>query len=232
MPEPIKTNRLTPQFSWDSRLRPHGGYRDSRGRIVRQVVVLEALESVIETTRREMQTISRSLADGEITLAQWQLGMRDRIRTVHIASAALAKGGWAQMSAADWGFVGSQIKAQLRFLRKFALEIESGKASLHRLDGAINGNFLQRVDLYGNSGITTYHNVRRREARAAGYNREARRLDPNVKQHCACCVSQARRGYQPIGILIPIGGCECTTKCRCRFVFGKEIKGKIIEVAF
>jgi len=227
--DPIKTNRLTPEYVFDLRLGATGRYRGSNGRIIRNTVVLEVLERAITANRRSMRNLSRQLVGGELTLAEWQMGMAKGLKDIHLASAALAKGGWGNLSQSDMGYIGSQVKAQLRFLGNFALQIADGTQPLLRADGQINGQFLVRTDLYAQSGITTYHNIRRREARNRNWNREQRILDPTVKKHCNCCIAQANRGPSPIGSLLPIGACDCATNDRCVYIFLQvDSDGKIL----
>lgn len=238
MPGPTKTSRLTPDYSFDTRLGVGGRYRDARGRIVRTEVVLEAMEQSITASRRAMNRASRELAEGDISIAQWQLRMRDEVVTVHLTSTALSRGGWAQMTQSDYGWAGSKIKKQLRFLERFAVQIENGKQPLLNRNGDVNGQFLQRTDLYGHAGASTYQDAKRREALADSLaNVERRRLDPGA-QHCKTrggllgCVELADKGWQPIGSSVAIGHTPCNMKCRCNFEFGvQDNEGKVKVIA-
>lgn len=209
MPSP-RQSELTPGYRFNPRAGTTGRYIDKRGRFVSQKVITTELERVTVGAKDEMIGLSKRLQAGEISLADWQLGMRDRIKAIHNAQAAIAKGGWAQMSQADWGAVGQMTKRQYAFLQKFAVDIEQGKQVL-------NGNFLRRAGMYADAGRGTGQDMRRREAANNGYTEEQRVLNP--ADHCSDCVEYAGLGWQPIGTLPRIGDSVCRTNCRCEFEY-------------
>lgn len=218
MAEPRRGSRLTPEYQFDSRLGGTGRYVEkSSGRIVSQAKVSEAMEAQITASRKVIGQTSTQLARGEISLAQWQTTMRDSMKTIHTQSAALAKGGWAQMSQADWGATGQISANQYHYLQRFAGQIESGKQQLLNVAGEPSGQFLQRADLYAQAGNSTYHKMNDRNAGQNGLTEEMRELDPQAK-HCDCCLEQAGH-WEPLGTLTEIGGCTCSQRCRCRKVY-------------
>jgi hypothetical protein len=152
------------------------------------------------------------LANGEITLAKWQQGMSAQIKNSHLAAGASAKGGWAQMSQADYGQVGGRLKRQYEYLNNFAADIASGKQKL-------NGNFLRRADMYLEAARGTYEEARRRLYAQSGYTEERRVL--GRAEHCKDCLDFAGRRWQPINTLPPIGASICLTNCHCRFIYRK-----------
>lgn len=198
------------------------------GRIVSRATVDAALESQIAASRQAINGIARQLANAEISLADYQIAMRDQMKTIHTISGALAKGGWANMSQADWGAVGQISRKQYAKLEQFAVKIASGDIRLRRLDGEINGTFLRVSDLFGQGGINTKTQMETRIAEQNGATHERRVLDPKA-QHCDCCIKQAGLGWQPIGRLIPIGDCTCDTNCRCTKIYGRANEAGEIE---
>jgi len=213
MPTP---SRLTPDYRWNEAARQ---YIAPNGRFVKRSQVVKALESAIAGSRSEIDRLSGALANEEISIAQWQLGMAEEIKTIHTCSAAAARGGWAQMSQSDWGYVGSQLKEQYRYLDNFASEIESGAQKL-------NGNFLRRARMYADSGRGTGESMRGRMARNAAFIEESRVL--GVADHCPDCVLWAGWGWRPIGTLPKIGASRCRTNCKCHFEYRNEA-GEIFE---
>lgn len=215
MPSPRKGFSKLKKYLFDPRLGSTGRYVDAAtGRIVSQATVTDALEAQIDKSRQSINTICKSLANGNISLAKWQLSMRSELKTIHTISGALGKGGWAQMAPADWLAVARSSKEQYRYLQRFANEIADGKQKLFNLAGEVNGQFLRRADLYGQAGNNTYNAIRDRQAQVNGNTEERRILDPGA-DHCDCCVEQAALGWQPIGTLKPIGACTCLSRCRC-----------------
>ena len=131
--------------------------------------------------------------------------MRDNLKSIHLTSGALAQGGWAQMSPADFGRVGTRLKEQYQFLGKFAREIEGGLP--------LDGNFRNRVKLYAQSGRVSYDAIQRAEMLKRGMKEEKNILHP--ADHCVDCLQQAALGWVPIGTLTLIGQRRCKSNDRC-----------------
>jgi hypothetical protein len=172
--------------------------------------VVNQLEKVTAGARSEMVNLSKQLQQGQISLADWQLGMRGKVKVVHNAQAAIAKGGWGLMTPSDWGRVGSITKKQYAFLQRFAIDIETGKQKL-------NGNFLRRAGMYADASRGTGQDIARVEADKKGLSEERRIRFPG--DSCETCIDQAKVGWQPLGTLNRIGDSECRTNCRCVFEF-------------
>lgn len=209
-----KSNVLTPEYVWNDKLRR---YQDvETGRIVSNQQVRAALDAVILSAKQETRDLSKQLLDGKLTLAEWQEQMAFNLKMQALASAALAKGGWAQMTASDYGRVGAELKKQYAYLQKFALDIQNGKISF-------DGRILTRADLYAERARGTFEDVRREIARQAGFDRERRLL--GVADHCRDCIVEANKGWQPLGTLRAIGDSICKSNCHCNFDFGRSIDG-------
>jgi hypothetical protein len=208
----VALNPLTPDYGWNEAA---GRYIDlATGQFVSGVEIRGALEAVIDGARADIQTISMQLQAGEINLADWQTRMMQAIKEINTAAAAEANGGWAQMSQADWGRAGQWIQKQYEYLDKFADAIFTG-------DQPLNGNFLRRADLYGQSGRGLVEQMRRAWQKNNNAMEEERRTLGEA-DHCMGCLEQASRGWQPIGSLDPIGAEECSTNCHCYFEFRRR----------
>lgn len=194
-------------FKWDPRAQR---YRDGRGRFVPRTQVVGALEKTLEKTRRRLQEVALDLRAGNLTVGRWQQATRALVKDLHLYSGALAKGGWDQMSPADWGRLGPRLKAQYQYLDRFAAQVASGEVPL-------DGRFLQRVDLYGQSGRGTYWKTRGKAQEEGGATEEQSILNP--ADHCEECLSEAARGWVPIGTLVPIGERICKANCKCEFEY-------------
>jgi hypothetical protein len=216
--------KLSPlsEYGWNERA---GRYVDqSTGRFVSFRTVKTELEAVVTASASNINTLSTRLVSGDITLAEWQLGMEREIKLSHVASAAAAKGGWAQMTPSDWGWVGSRVKEQYAYLRNFAQQIASGKEKL-------NGHLVARAEQYGMAARATYEEMRRRVMTNRGATEERRRITPGA-EHCEGserrgtpgCEELALLGWQPIGSLPPIGAATCLMHCKCYFEY-KDANG-------
>lgn len=207
----VGTSLATSAYVWNETA---GRYvKKSTGQFVPFTDVRDALESVMDASGSRMQSFTRDLIDGEISLAEWQAGMMEQIKLSHTAAAAAARGGWAQMSQADWGAAGRMIRTQYDYLKNFADEIYTGEQLL-------NGNALVRADLYANAARGTFEEMRRRYERLMNGAEEERRVLGEA-DHCPGCLQQASLDWQPIGTLDPIGAEECITRCHCKFIYRK-----------
>lgn len=188
-------------------------YRLDNKRFVKRIEVRDAFEKAIDATKADMRRVSTALQNGEISVAEWRGEMMRYVKRVHVAESCAARGGWAQMSQADWGAVGGRIKRQYQYLENFAQEIHSGKYAV------TGGNFLNRVDMYADAGRGTYERTVTKLMTDRGYTEERNVL--GVADHCPECLAETARGWVPIGTLIPIGNRICLTNCHCEKEYRK-----------
>lgn len=198
--------RFRSRYRWNE---ASGRYITANGRFVPQASVRRALDGALQRAQTRFVGIANDLRESRISLTEWERRMREAVKDVHLYSAAAARGGWAQMSAADFGRVGRIVRDQYTFLNRFAADIASG--------APLDGRFLQRVELYAQSGRRTFHLTERFLARARGMTEERSVLHP--AEHCAVCVAEAARGWVPIGQLIPIGERTCLSRDQCSLEF-------------
>jgi hypothetical protein len=211
MPKPPirRPSPLTPSYQWDSRA---GRYTSATsGRFVSSATVKAELEKVAARSVENIRALSESLRAGNINLAEWQAGMMREVKTLHVANAAAANGGWAQMSQSDWGHTGNLIKQQYKYLDNFATEISNGKQPL-------NGRLNVRADMYGKAGRGTFEETRKRYQRDSNLMEEERRI-LHAAESCEDCIDAAGRGWVPIGTLPRIGQSRCKTNCACSFEY-------------
>jgi len=194
-----------PRYTWDAQARQ---YRDSKGKFVKRADVRGALNDAAESAAGEVTALAEELQSGAIGIGVWQARTAAALKTIHTASGAVAAGGWAQATAADWSIVGRRLKNEYRHLRKFAIQLENGLP--------VDGRFLARAAMYAGAGVGTYEAVLRRGDIAAGFDEE-RRLLHSISP-CGDCPSYAALGWQPVGTLPGIGeSCACHSRCRCSF---------------
>jgi hypothetical protein len=180
------------------------------GRFVSEFDVNEALQQVIDAQILAMQLLGDRLRVGAIGLQDWQIGMAESVRTLHVVSAGLAVGGFARLDAETIRTVEGLVARQLDFLAAFSIQIQIG-------DQPLNGVFARRIAMYAEAGLGAAQEIRRGLAIRLGYDEERRLL--GQADHCRTCVRQAKLGWRAIGTLKRIGDSECRTSCRCRFEF-------------
>ena len=195
-----------PKYRWNE---VAGRYIAPNGRFVSFQAIREWLDVALDNSERKVVSLGQQLQSGAITIQEWQVGMRDAMKDIHLASASLAKGGWAQMSQADYGRVGMRLKEQYQYLMRFAKQIEDGYL--------LDGRFMNRIKLYAQSGRLTYHMVQRAERTLRGDTEERNIL--GVADHCTECVSETNKGWVPIGDLVLVGQRICSSNCRCSVDF-------------
>lgn len=201
MPSPSK-------YSWNE---VAGRYRGANGQFVSFERIRSFLDQALDRNEARVASLASKLRNRQITLAEWQIEMRDTIKDIHLASSALARGGWAQMSEVDYAKVAEKIEFQLQKLNDFALQIEKGLP--------LDGRFARRTTLYAQSGRVTYHESLRNEMALRGFTLEKSVLASS--DHCSECVSEAAKGFVPIGDLVLIGERICRSNCRCHVDFSE-----------
>lgn len=191
------------RYRWNARA---GRYLDTRtGRFVSWQTIRRELDDALEATKRRMVSAGEQLRAGSISLEDWFVATRRLVKQVHLYSAAAAKGGWAQLSQADYGRVGAIVRDQYEFLLRFAEQIAT--------QTPLDGRFLARVKLYADAGRATFHRTEREEMAVRQFTEERSMLHP--ADHCGGCVAEAAKDWQPIGSITPIGERECKGNCRC-----------------
>ena len=200
---------ITSHYGWSELA---GRYIDlETGRFVSFAKIRNVLESVMDASAVRMNILSQQLVDGSISIANWQVAMKQQIKIIHVNAGMAANGGFAQMSQSDWGAVGQMIRAQYGYLDKFAQQIANGEQ-------ALDGRLLVRSDMYGDAARGTFEQMERRLQITNGFEEERRVLEDKLN-NCDGCLEQAALNWQPIGTLDPIGAEECTVRCRCEFEY-------------
>lgn len=183
-------------------------YIDARGRFVSRLDVRHSLDGALDTAQRRMIATAEDFRAGRITLEAWRAQMAVDLKEIHLYSAAIAKGGWDQMTPADFGRVGRILRDQYEYLNNFTMEIV---AEIQALDG----RFLSRVKLYAQSGRVTYHATDRSVQGDAGMTEMRNVLHP--AEHCGDCLDMTALDWIPLDDpdYLPIGGRQCLSNDRC-----------------
>jgi hypothetical protein len=200
-------------YTWDASARR---YRDGSGRFVPQSVVRSMMDQLWQGGRRENMKLTRQFVRGEIGADEWNKGMRSIVKGIHSAAAVFMRGGFLNMTRSDWGFVGSRVKAQYRFVDRFEGDITHTLEDLPADADLPEGAMLQRAGMYSDAGRGTMQQMGRRVARQSGLTEERRILRPGA-EHCTDCKEAAAAGWQEIGTLPVIGDSACVTNCECEF---------------
>jgi hypothetical protein len=202
---PLVPNRHS-KYLWDTDRRR---YVTRQGRVVDPARVRAEVDRAIDALAGRMGELCGRLEARSITIEQWQTGMREAMRELHVAAGASARGGWAQMTHADYGRIGQRMPDQYRYLRRFAQQLESGEQPM-------GARFARRAQMYAEAARGTHEAMRRQMEKDAGSAEEMRLL--NALESCDECVLAA--GYwAPIGTLPEIGSLTCLSNCKCTLAY-------------
>lgn len=136
----------------------------------------------------------------------WAVGMKARIKTLHLWSLALGKGGWAEVTAGDYARVGGVVRGQYERLDRFVEEIRAGLP--------LDGRASVRVQMYAEAARRMYHEVEHEVVTGAGYTQERNILHPTA-EHCPDCLRMTALGWVPLGSIPPVGTVTCRTRDKC-----------------
>ena len=206
-----------PRYTFDEGL---SRYRSkSTGRLVSTVAVRRSLEVALDNEARRARSLAEQLRNREISLREWTVQMKAVVKDVQLFSAALAKGGWAQLDQSDFGRVGQRTRFHYEKLDGFVRDIEAGIP--------FDGRYLNRAELYAKAATPTYHAVRETELADRGFDQVRSVL--HEAEHCEDCIREDAKGWQPIGTMLPIGQRQCMVNDRCTVLYRNSVTGE--EVA-
>lgn len=198
---------LNERFRWLPTAGKTGRFYDQQThRFVTQLRVREAIDDFLVNRSKGVNVLCDQYRSGEITLDEWRERMRAENRIVHVNAAVMARGGRDQMTPADWGRVGREVRKANEYLEKFTMDVASGKWPL-------DGRFNARAKMYVEAARAAHENERRRMSANAGLT-QARRIQ-HSQEPCDDCTEEARKGWQPINDIRPIGDSRCRTHCLC-----------------
>ena len=137
-------------YRWEPSAGVSGRYRDATtGRYASGATVRRELDRYLDTAD-PAKALAEALRGRQVSVADWEVAMRRHIKNTHLNSIALERGGWANMTPADYGRAGQIIREQYGYLRGFAGDIASGK---QKLDGTLG----VRATLYSQAGRESFY---------------------------------------------------------------------------
>jgi hypothetical protein len=159
--------------------------------------------------REELAGLTRLLVDGGLRITSWHRQMRDAVLARDYAS-TLAILGAEDPGAAEREDLRRAANRQMGFLARFRDQLQCG-------DQLLDGTAESRAAMYASAawgvGMGVFHAAKVRD----GFRESARQL--GISDHCSGCLSEAGRGWQRIGTLLPIGSTECGALCHCWFTY-------------
>ena len=137
-------------YRWEPNAGVSGRYRDtSTGRYVQGAAVRRELDRYLDNSD-PAKALAEALRGRQLSVADWEVAMRRHVKNVNLNAIALERGGWANLTPADFGRVGQIVREQYAYLKGFAADIASGK---QRLDGTLG----TRAKLYSQAARTSLY---------------------------------------------------------------------------
>ena len=194
---------ILPGYDWNKRI---SRYRNlSTGRFVSKQAVNGLLTNVANGSGATLSKLAQQAVRGGLTPRQFYELSRREVKHAYNACAALGKGGWHQMTAADWGRNGNLLRAEYARLRDFSQAIANGKLT--------EAQAAARASLYADSAYKRYWELDREGQRVAGMTR-ACWVTVGDEKVCLACLELEGLGFVPIEQLPNPGG-EVHAGCRC-----------------
>ena len=198
-------------YRWEPNAGASGRYRDERGRFVASSTVRRELDRYLDNSD-PAKALAEALRGRQVSLADWEVGMRRVVKNTHLNAIALERGGWANMTPADYGRAGQIIREQYGYLKNFAADIASGK---QRLDGTLG----VRAKLYTQAGRETFYRSKQANL-AAGVDMV--RSVRHARDSCSECVSLDGKWFRVGDPTYKLPGQRiCTKNCRCSEEYGR-----------
>ena len=204
----ILSSRMDAEWSYD---RAAGRYRDAKGRFLSKKAVGNIIDGRIDKLEEQLKRFTKMLADGSITLDQWQGSVREAIKAGHIQAATIGYGGRSEMGSAEYGRIGQRLRAEYTYLQGFVRDLIDGRISAPMA--------MARIGLYAQSIRGSYWQGTEMREQQRGFSMMRRILDDQAV-HCPDCKLYAARGMVSIGSL-PMPGvrCECGARCKCSVIY-------------
>lgn len=177
-------------------------------KIISRATVMGLIQERIDHHGREIDRYTRALLEKRIGLQAWETAVAEQMKMLHLQQAALARGGWQNITPADKRRVTLLLKEQYKFLDKFARDIAAGRVS--------DAQIAWRAGLYPMAGRQSYWQAANAAAKARGLTQE-RRIAVGDGGTCSPCGQLAAKGWRKIGTLPAPGGppCDGINNCRC-----------------
>jgi hypothetical protein len=196
-------------YRWEPNAGASGRYRDERGRFVASSTVRRELDRYLDNSD-PAKALAEALRGRQVSLADWEVGMRRVVKNTHLNAIALERGGWANMTPADYGRAGQIIREQYGYLRGFAADIASGK---QRLDGTLG----VRAKLYSQAGRNSYY----RSKAANMSDKVTHQMSVrSARDSCRQCLDLDRKVFRIDDASFPLPGRRvCNHNCQCHLAY-------------
>lgn len=204
MTTPQPNSLLTGQYGYNNTAQRW--YNTTNGQFVSEQAVTDEMRVHQQATYGVLDSLTRQLYSGSITLEQWQIGVAAELKDAHLAQALYAIGGKNNATQANYGRVGGTLADEYRYLSNFASDIASGVVS--------EAQALARIRQYGNSTQQSYW----REYDLQTPPDEVIIWELGSAEHCPDCIALAAGSPYEAGECPTepgAGATRCRGNCQC-----------------
>ena len=199
-------------YRWEPTAGVSGRYRDERGRFVASSTVRRELDRYLDNSD-PAKALAEALRGRQVSLADWEVGMRRVVKNTHLNAIALERGGWANMTPADYGRAGQIVREQYGYLRGFANDIASGK---QRLDGTLG----TRAKLYTQAGRESFYRSKQANLQPGI---DMVRSIKHARDSCRDCEYLNGKWFKVGDPAYSLPGRrQCNKNCRCTEEYGRQ----------
>jgi hypothetical protein len=170
--------------------------------MVKRSDITDLLRDMTKASEDRIAQLGDRFANNAISPRAFYEAMQQEIKIGTNANAALARGGWAQLTQADLDANKERLQQEYARLWQFAREKQDGLLSPAQIEA--------RANLYANSTYSRYWEITTEEQQARGMTQE-RLVTVGDDRVCEECQEESGKGWQPIGTYNPPihAGCRC-----------------------
>lgn len=180
------------------------------GRPVSPAAVRGEIDRLTEYVSKQAARIGERYAKGSINIAQFEIDMRELLRSAHIVSSAIGKGGRVRMAASDWGRLGAKLRSEYSYLATFVRRL--GRGAVEKIAAP------WRAQKYASAvRVSFYQSVRSEHKDDPGKVKVRRIL--NAKESCPDCIHFASLGWIDPEEQPEIGELQCGPYDLCDLEF-------------
>ena len=133
-------------------------YRNSKTKkTITSNTMLRLRDDFLDEMRLPLSSLTDDLINSRITVQEWLLDMRKRVRNAHSAEYMLARGGRNAMFQTDLDALAEIVREQFDFLQKFGQEVRAGNLSASQISS--------RAEMYMEAATRSHE-----QAKAASYD--------------------------------------------------------------
>lgn len=160
-------------------------YRDTTtGRLIKAKDIVRISGENLDRTLPIAKQLAHLLVTDQLKLQDWELLMREEIKSLYIQQYLLGKGGVENMTPADWGSIGGMLRVQYQYLNAFAHDIKSGNLT--------EAQIAYRAQLYFNSARQAF-------SKAYARARDWDELPAHPGDGTTICLTNCRCHWEKVG---------------------------------